>query len=242
MTGRARRAADPLERRIEAALDPRRFVSDRACSSFVGDLDDVEAEIAQLIPSEPARAIALYEAFIAGCYEKANEVDDSSGSFGMFVTSLFCGWIRARQAVRADPDETASRLLARMDDDPFGFCYELEKDVARVLDKTGLAALVKRLRARFDAAAATTAAEESAPRNPDWAHRRLGAALRTLYLAQGDFEAYVELAEETGLTAQDCRAVATMLVQRRKPEQALSWVERGLDLDAKAVHGGDGGL
>ena len=40
-----------------------------------------------------------------------------------------------------------------MDDDPFGFCYRLEKDLAKVLDKAGLAALTDQVRGRFDAAA-----------------------------------------------------------------------------------------
>jgi hypothetical protein len=66
------------------------------------------------------RATAVYEAFLAGCQEKANEVDDSSGELGMFVARLFQGWIRARQAMRASPDETAARML-RCTDDEFGF-------------------------------------------------------------------------------------------------------------------------
>ena len=68
---------------------------------------------------DPARAVALYETFLAGCYEKVEELDDSSGSFGQFVDGLFCGW---------------------MDDDPYGFCYHLERNAAKVLDKKGLSA------------------------------------------------------------------------------------------------------
>ena len=39
----------------------------------------------------------------------------------MFVDDLYVGWIKARQAAGADPDETAAWLLARMEDDPSGF-------------------------------------------------------------------------------------------------------------------------
>ena len=115
------------------------------------DLEEVEDDIAALVSEAPGRAVGLQEAFLAGCYEKANEVDDSSGSFGMFVGTLFCGWIRARQAAGAASEETAARLLARMDEDPFGFCFELEKDLAGALDGPGRAALVRLLRARLDA-------------------------------------------------------------------------------------------
>src|SRR3989442_2919590 len=55
------------------------------------------------------------ETLIAGCYEKAEDVDDSDGSFGSFVASLFSGWTRARGAAGADPQDTACRLLAWMD-------------------------------------------------------------------------------------------------------------------------------
>lgn len=97
--------------------------------------------------SEPARAVALYEAFLAGCYEKAEELDDSSGSFGTFVGELFCGWVKARQAAGASPEDTATRSLGWIEEDPYGFCFGLEKDLAGVLDKTGLAALVQQVRA-----------------------------------------------------------------------------------------------
>jgi hypothetical protein len=72
--------------------------------------------IAKLLESDPGRAARLYETFLAGCYEKAEELDGSSGNFGMFVHDLYAGWIEARQAAGADPDETAKWLLARMDD------------------------------------------------------------------------------------------------------------------------------
>src|SRR5215467_13152722 len=97
---RARWSRDPLESAIEATLDPGRFVSERACFRFVSALDEVAGDLVQLVESDPQRATALYEAFVAGCQEKANEVDDSSGELGMFVAGLFQGWIRARQAMR----------------------------------------------------------------------------------------------------------------------------------------------
>src|SRR6266545_3431977 len=237
MSPRAHRAADPLEREIEAVLDPGRFVSDRACFSFVADLEEVEREVAKLTRTAPARAVSVYEAYLAGCYEKAGEIDDSSGSFGTFVTELFCGWIRARQAAGLAPGETSTRLLAWMDDDPFGFCYGLEKDVAKVLDKAGLAALTDQVRTRFEPAALTAPVPVERPRSDQgYARRRWAGVLRTLYLAQKDIDAYVRLAEETGLTADDCHTVATMLMARRKPDQALSWVERGLELARRTPH------
>ena len=103
MSKKSRQIVDPIERKIECALDPDRFISYRDGFDFVRNLEEVETELAKLVKGEPARAASLYEAFLSGCKEKANEIDDSSGSFGMFVDGLVCGWIKSRQAAGADP-------------------------------------------------------------------------------------------------------------------------------------------
>jgi len=54
----------------------------------VRDLEAAEKQIALLVLTEPKRAVSLYESFLAGCYAKAEEIDDSSGSFGQFVGEL----------------------------------------------------------------------------------------------------------------------------------------------------------
>lgn len=238
MTRKARGKVDPIEQEIELALNPGAFIPDRASFSFVSDLDEVAAKIAKLIAGDPARAVTLYDAFLAACYLKIEELDDSSGSFGQFVDKLYCGWVKARQAEDADPAETAERLLEWMDEDEYGFCYHLEKDLVKVLDKPNLAAFVKVIRTRFDAAAKTTPKSEGSFKDrPDYVRRHFGEVLRSLYAAQKDVAAYVALAEETGLQAQDCHAISTLLVARRKPEEALAWVDRGIDLDKKTPHG-----
>ena len=144
---------DPLEQEIEAALQPGSFIKYGAGWPFVEGLDRVEGKIARLVRSAPARAVALHETFLAGCYEKAEELDDSSGNFGMFVDGLFRGWVKARQAAGADPGETARRLVTWMDDDPYGFCSQLDRDLVKVLDKRGLAAFERRIRERFEGVA-----------------------------------------------------------------------------------------
>lgn len=238
MTRRPRSKPDPFERAIELALHPAEFIPDRACFSFVNGVEEIAARIAKLKQSDPARAITLYETFLAGCYEKVGELDDSSGGFGQFVADLYCGWIEARQAAGADPDATAVQLLAWMDDDPYGFCHQLEKDAVQVFNKAGLGAFERQIRARFDAAAAIKPASGGSLRSsPEYARRRWSETLRTLYLAQKNVQAYVALAEETGLSPQDCHALATLLLARRKPADALAWVERGLAIDEKTAHG-----
>jgi len=229
------RPADPLERTIEQALEPGLFVSYAASSSFVEDLEAVAAQIATLTPGAPARAVVLYETFLAGCYEKAEEIDDSGGSLGLFVEELFRGWIRARQAAGADPDETAARLLAWMEDDPYGFCAHLERDALKALDRSGRTAFEREVRVRFDAA--TAHAARSPRPGGDYVRRRWAEVLRAIYLHRKNTAAYIALADETGVTPEDCLALSGLLLARRKPEEALAWVDRGLALAGETPHG-----
>ncbi|MBI5445807.1 MAG: hypothetical protein HY900_31900 [Deltaproteobacteria bacterium] len=241
MSRQRNRRPDPAEPQIERALHPGRFIAYAGVSSFVEGLEEVQAEIAKRVEGEPARAASLYETFLAGCYEKAEEIDDSNGSFSQFVEGLFLSWIKARQASGEDPDETALRLLAWMDDDPYCFCYRIEKDVAKTLDKESRAAFERRVRARFDAATETAAsADESSRQDSEYARRRWGEVLRALHIVQRNVKAYVALAEETGVTATDCHAVATLLAGRRKPEEALAWVDRGIEFGEKAPYAAAG--
>ena len=226
--------ADPLEHEIESALQPGYFIKYGAGWSFVEGLDRVEEKIAKLVCGSPARAVALYETFLAGSYQKAEELDDSSGNFGMFVDGLFRGWVKARQAAGADPDETARRLVAWMDDDPYGFCYEIERDLVKVLDKRGLAAVERCIRERFDGKATAAPGPGARERDPAYVRRRAAEILRAILAEQRNVEAYVALCEATELTPADCLALAKMLQARRRPADALTWVERGLALERKS--------
>src|SRR5436309_103062 len=225
---------DLIEQEIEAALQPGAFIKYGAGWPFVEGLERVEKKIAELVRKAPARAVALYETFLAGCYEKAEELDDSSGNFGLFVDGLFCSWLRARQASGADPDETARRLVAWMDEDPYGFCYQIERDLVKVLDKRGLAAFELLIRERFDKVTTPVARAGELQRDPAYLRRRAAEILRAILAEQRNVDAYAALCEATELSPADCLALTKMLQVRRKPAEALAWVERGLELEKKS--------
>lgn len=224
--------ADPIERKIELALHPGAFIRYGECFSFVSGLEEVAATIDKLIATDPVRAAALYESFLAGCHAKADELDDSTGSFGQFAQDLICRWIKARQTAGAERDKIASTLLAWMDDDPYAFCYGIEKDAAAAFDQAGRAAFEKLSRARFEAASEAPAGYE---------YRRWSDILRAIYCAQRDIQAYIALAEQTGLKPEDCLAVARLFAPR-KPAEALAWVERGRALDREKTSWSVSGL
>ncbi len=220
----------PIESEIELALSPGAYIYDRACFSFVSGLEEVSAKIDQLQKTDPARAAGLYESFLAGCKEKAEELDDSSGSFGQFARDLICRWIKATRTSGADPDDMAATLLGWMDNDPHAFCYQIEKDVAKALNKAGLAAFERLIRARF----------EAIPSAERYDRGRWGDVLRAIYVAQRNPSACEALAEQIGLEPRDCLALATIFVTR-KPDLTLAWVDRGIKIDRKNPHGSAAG-
>ena len=234
------RHRDAIDRAMEQAVRLGDFIDYNASWSFVTELEEVAEQIEQLLPEEAERAVALYETFIAACYEKAEEIDDSSGNLGMFVKNLFCGWIKARQAAQADGEKTIERLLSWMDKDDYGFCYQLETEAVKVLDKNGLSHFASQVQQRFDAARPPSKPpNENGRTQQSNSHRQRywGGILKTISAAQGNLDAYVALCRKTELLPVDCEIIAGILQARRKPEQALEWVERGLDLENRHAGG-----
>ncbi|RPI21979.1 MAG: hypothetical protein EHM61_23435 [Acidobacteria bacterium] len=222
------------ERMIESALAPDCWVPYSEATSFIRRLESVADEIDKLIPTEPALASLLYETFLAGCHYKVEQIDDSDGELGNFVGRLYVRWTQARQASGATSAQTAKRLAEWMDDDPHGFCDNLEERAAEVLDEAGLAALIHEISARLEQLETKSADAEADETNLEWPRRRWTRALRALFRAQRNLDAYLALAEKTGLTAEDCLVIGTELTPEAQPEVALSWVERGIEIGSRS--------
>jgi len=220
----ARRRRDALEQAIEDTLSPGAFIGYRDSWGFVGEIEAVRGKIAALIKKGgAARAVGLLETFIAGCYEKSEEIDDSSGSFGQFVEELFCDWVRARQTANADLDQTAEMLLSWMENDDYGYCHGLEKEAVKVLHRKGIGAFERAVRGM-----ASDGEKES------YAHLRKIEILKAIHEKRRNVAAYAELCDEEGdLAPRDCEVLAELCLKRRRPEEALDWVDRGLDLEKK---------
>ena len=218
------RRRDPLESAIESALQPGRFIGWSEETGFVAGLTETAREIAALMADDPARAVCLYETFIAACNLKAEEID-SEWAFGNFVADLARGWIQARQAAGADRAETAKILLSWMDRDNYGFFNDLGADAVKVLDRTGLAAFEKAVQERFEAASGDRKKQAGNSFSDQW-----GQILRSIYAQQRSVQKYLDLTALTGLTRGDCATIAAILQAKRKLNDALAWIERGLEI------------
>ena len=212
---------ETIEFAIEDALRPGDFIEYDFSWSFTSGLEAVRSIIENFTIREPVRGIDLIETFIAACYEKADEIDDSSGSFGDFVEALFCSWVNARQRADCAAKETVDRLLAWIDNDDYGFTYNLEKEVPRFLNEAGLEEFTAAIRARYEA--------EMKKEH----HRSLwGETLKSIYAAGGDFDAYLSICNETELLPVDCETLAEMRLSNGNPAEALKWVEKGLEIES----------
>jgi hypothetical protein len=214
-----------METAIESALQPGHFIAWNQESAFVAALEEVERDIAALADSDPVQAVRLYEAFIAAGYLKADEID-SEWEFGRFIAELASGWIRARRASGADHSETAKTLLSWIDRDDYGFFNDLGSDAVKVLDADGLAAFEKEVHDRFEEARRNQNDQSGSYSGDHWAQ-----TLKSIYAQQGSVEKYLAVAERTGLTPGDCAAVALMLEAKRKLDDALIWIERGIAME-----------
>ena len=88
MSEQARALTRQMERLIKTALMPGRFISYNAGFSFVRDLEAVERRLSKCLSANSPQAVGLWETFLAGCSEKAGDIDDSSGGFGDVVGQL----------------------------------------------------------------------------------------------------------------------------------------------------------
>ena len=230
---RRTRARDPLLTEIEQELCLGQFIRYGDMFDFVAGLEQVEKKLAALVSDgEADRAVGLYEAFLAGCYEKIDECDDSGGYWGMFWDDLFCGWIKARQAAGRPAAETVRQILKWKENDRYGFCYDIEKDVAKILDADAYEMFVAHFRkAVDDGLVGLQGPKPEVIFEYDNSIRLPAMSLKDIYQARGDVASYAALCERMGISPKDCEHLAEMEKAKRHWKQALARVEKGLEIE-----------
>jgi hypothetical protein len=66
--------------------------------------------------------------------------------------------------------------------------------------------------------------------------------LKAIYWHRRDVGEYIDLTDRAGLTQADCHSIATIFQSKRKPNDALAWVERGLGIETGNNYGASYGL
>ena len=228
-----RKAPDPVVAEIERALMPGQFIRYDEMHEFIGDLEKVEGKLKALVrDGEAERAVHLYEVFLSGCYEKIEQCDDSGAYLSMFFGGLFCGWVKARPAAGRRAEETVRQILRWKEHDDYGFCHDIEKDVAKVLDHDGYRLLVGHFEAHLAKALPDSASKPSSAIFEYGNDVRLPAlSLKGIYESKQDAKSYAAVCDRVGLSPRDCERLAEMEVSKGHWDNALGWVERGLALE-----------
>lgn len=224
---------DSLVSEIEEALDLGSFIPYRQSWDFVRKLEKVKEKIDDLVMKGAAQqCIPLYEMFLSGCYEKADEIDDSGGNLGMFFEELFCSWVEARQKARYADEETIHHILKWMDNDAYGFCYNIEQKLVKALNRQGLSLFENSIQSRFDKAVSTAKLKDSERiYNYPYSVRQNADILKVVYIAKKDIESYLGLFKKVGATPRDCENIANIYKEKRRSRDALIWVDKGLELE-----------
>jgi len=224
---------DSLLSEIEDALDLDSFISYQQSWDYVRNLQNVKEKIDSLVRSGAAKqCVPLYEMFLSSCYEKADEIDDSGGNLGMFFEELFCSWVKARQKAGCATEETVHQILKWMDNDEYGFCHDIEKNLIETLNREGLSFFETRIQSRFNEAF-STAESKNIKRIYDYPYavRQNADILKVIYTAKGDTESYLSLCEKIGITPKDCENIAKIFKENRQFRNALIWIDKGLELE-----------
>ena len=222
---------DPLISIIEQALWYDRFISSEAVFGFVEDLEAAKACIDELVTQKEAkRAVGLYELFMTGCYEKMDDID-CEDEMGIFFEDLFCSWVHARQEANFDSQETVHQMFKMMENDDYGLCYGIEKDVVNVLGKKEFTAFKGEIYSRFEKAISLTKTDKKKINDISWEVRKNAEILKAIFEIQKNVGEYLELCEKIGITPRDCEVIANIHKGRRKWTNALEFVEQGLLLE-----------
>jgi hypothetical protein len=224
--------SDPLIAEIERALVRGKYIRYSETCSFVEGLEKVQKQLESLAPEASGRAVRLFEMFLSGCYAKIEECDDSSAYLSMFFHSLFCGWIKARQAMGLPADETVRQILKWMERDNYGFCYRIEPELVKALDSDGNRLLIAHFHNLIAAAL-----QESMPGHGkaifeyDNKVRLPALSLKDIYLSTKSVAPYVALCDRLGFSPLDCERLAEVEIFHKHWHQALVWAEKGLALE-----------
>lgn len=218
---------------IESALCLGQFVHWRQRKEFFSELSLAKSTIDTLRSSGLANDAAhLYEIFLAGSFEKANEVDDSDGDFAFWIRDLLSDLVESLQEGEHPPDKIAAKIVGWIDKDEYGFTDYFDNELFKVGNIDTIAAMRKMLESRslckLDAVKGQNRFEVrkivggTVIKDLNW--------LQEFYLQQHDIPSYLQIAEAFGLEPENCEKIASVLEKQGDFADALAWAENGLKL------------
>lgn len=199
------------ETRIESVMDFGHYISWGDNSGFVDELSGLLVGLESLAKVQPTEALPLFEIFIAASLTKASEIDDSSGSLGMFMDDLFVAWTRCCVVVDLPVGEFLRKIAHWQKVDDYGLSHDLEKTVIPALSIKYSQALCKSL-------------EEKGAGGD----RHAADTIKKILASSKDTQALITFCENSGTDDGDCLALASIFYENKQFDNALDWIEKGL--------------
>ena len=215
-----------IEEEVSRALRPGRYISPyKEVSRLIRRLEGIRERIGGILDrGEADEAVRLFWSFLVRVFQKIPEVDPSGGNFSLFFESLFCDWVRAQQEAGADPGETARIYMEWAEQDEWGYLMDLHERLVQVLDSAGIQAFLRLVRERAEALGPEAETRESGYSRDHWVE-----VMKALMKAQGNVTGFFGLCGREGMSPADFDSLAGMQEKQGLLEEALAWVEKGLD-------------
>ncbi len=178
----------------------------------------------ELMPQDPAEAVALAEAFIQSDETFFGLADDSSGAIGDTIRAACVLWLEAASYCESPESTWPDRLAALVAADQFGARDELLRRSNLLLSEQALRGLVSSCEAQLDAAL------EQSPTTPSqvsWPASRAATTLTLLSEALRDPEVLMRatLRRSPSLDPTQKSTLAQAFLKYGRPEGALAWLD-----------------
>ena len=184
-------------------------------------LEQVEHE---LMPHDPAEALALAEAFIQGDEIFFNRADDSGGVVGDAMRAACVLWLKAASRCESPASAWPDRIATLVAADQYGAREELLRRSDLLLSEQALRGLVSSCEAQLDEAFKHPPA---APERVNWPVSQASTALSLLSEALRDPEVLVRTMLRNSLSPSPTQksTLAEAFLKYGRPEGALAWLD-----------------
>ena len=184
-------------------------------------LEQVEHE---LMPRDPAEALALAEAFIQGDEVFFNHADDSGAVVGDAIRAACVLWLKAASRCESPASAWPDRITTLFAADQYGAREELLRRADLLLSEEALRGLVSSCEAQLDDALEHPSA---APARVNWPASRASTALSLLSEALRDPDVLVRsmLRHSPSPNPMQKSTLAEAFLKYGRPEGALAWLE-----------------
>jgi uncharacterized Zn finger protein len=181
-----------------------------------------------------AQVVELSEVAIAGAEQSLEQIDDSGGDVMPAILELASVHLDACKLTEPDPVALAERLFRFQTEGKWDTFYNVLPEYAEPLGKSGL----RRYRELVDEAweaLPTLAPSKEDRRSYDSPRMQLEHAMGTLAELDGDVDALIRIRSKDLSSPYRFLLVAELCVKHGRPDEGLTWAERGLSQSGKNV-------